>query len=160
MSKKLPTKCPDCGSGLSDMHDRLVCNGNHCDLEFVKAGAGIAEDKAGWFNDGKRYRPFKQYHTSDLGYDADTEAYRFSSNFLRQQKGLFDFDYDNNEVRDRLEKAGVFTKKDKVDSEAGEVWVNFEDYEDAKDFLDRLNTYLRNRHAALQALRKQMRELP
>jgi len=162
MSKKLPSKCPECGGVLGEDHDRLHCMDiRGCGLVYVKTGPDVPEEKAGWFgSDNKRYRPFRQYHTSDLDYDAETETYRFSSNFLAQQKGLFPYDSDNNEVRDRLLMAGVFAKGDKHDSEAGEVWVRFDDYEEAKEFLDRLNSYLRTRHTALQALKKQMREVP
>jgi len=162
MSKKLPSKCPECSGVLGESHEGLMCmDVKGCGLVFKKEGPDVPADKVGWYTEnGKRYKPFKQYHTSDLDYDADEESYRFSANFLSEQKGLFPYDYDNNEVKDRLEKAGVFTAKDKADSEAGEVWVRFDDYDDAKEFLDRLNAYLRNRHTAMQALKKQMRELP
>jgi len=162
MSKKLPSKCPECNNALGENNDRLHCmDVKGCGLFFVKPDPELPAEKAGWFHaDGKRYKPFRQYHTSDVDYDSDTEQYRFVTNIIRDQKGLFPFDYDNNEVRDRLDKAGVFGKDDTVDSEAGEMYVLFDDYDSAKEFVDRLNTYLRNRHTALQALKKQIRELP
>lgn len=160
MSKKLPTKCPDCGGKVGENHELVMCMDQRgCGLVYQKEKDEKRE--VGWYGkDGKKYRPFKQYHTNDLYYDNDKEVFRFSANLKAQQSNLFQFDVDNTDIKERLVRASVIGKKDKAECEPANFWIEFDDYDDGKDFIDRLNSYLRGRHTALQSLRMQMREVP
>lgn len=177
MAKKksvLPTECAACGGTEFDKTDHLlVCSQAMCPavgrLEFHGPCKKVADDKVGWYLDGRQvksvldiygsYPPDRgEFTLNDPSDDPEDHCSKwgyFSTNMC--SKFLFPNE-DNGDITHRLEKAGVI--KTKTDSESGCMYVYFDTKEEADAFYARLWNYLRKRWLAIHDLKKQLRELP
>jgi len=89
----------------------------------------------------------------DLEYDDET-CLSFFCSMVSTCAPLFDGLYDNYDVADCLEKAGVLNEECDEDSESCGFGVTFDSKEKAERFLERLNGFLVERANKLNEVKK------
>jgi hypothetical protein len=92
------------------------------------------------------------YEDIEESYNVEEEKWHFTAAMVSTCEPLFNDCYDNYDVRERLERAGVIDSTVEDDSESCQLWCYFNNKADGENFIDRLNAYLVKKHTFRQAV--------